>query len=147
MRFFYVLQSGTNHSVPCLLDYSYCYAGKRTHRGGVIMAHVLKPLGAEESIRTKPADALCSRAAGPWVLFVTILGSSMGFIDGTVVNVALPTIQRDFGATGGSVQWVIEAYSLFLSALILVGGSLGDRLGRRRVFSAGIVLFTIASVA
>ena len=111
------------------------------------MAHVLQPPCAEESIRAKPADAPCARDAGPWVLFATILGSSLGFIDGTVVNVALPTIQRDFGATAGSVQWVIEAYSLFLSALILVGGSLGDRLGRRRVFSTGIALFTLASVA
>ncbi|HKS70224.1 MAG TPA: MFS transporter [Ktedonobacterales bacterium] len=110
------------------------------------MAHVLKPPCAEDSIRAKPANAPCTREAAPWVLFATILGSSLGFIDGTVVNVALPTIQRDFAATAGSVQWVIEAYSLFLAALILVGGSLGDRLGRRRVFSAGIVLFTAASV-
>ncbi len=111
------------------------------------MSHVLMPPCTDESIRAKPADAPCARAAGPWVLFATILGSSLGFIDGTVVNVALPTIQRDFGATAGSVQWVIEAYSLFLSALILVGGSLGDRLGRRRIFSVGIALFTLASVA
>ncbi|HEX6799934.1 MAG TPA: MFS transporter [Ktedonobacterales bacterium] len=111
------------------------------------MAHVLKPPCAEESIRAMPANAPCTRDAAPWVLFATILGSSLGFIDGTVVNVALPTIQRDFGATASSVQWVIEAYSLFLSALILVGGSLGDRLGRRRVFIAGIVIFTAASVA
>ena len=87
-----------------------------------------------------------ARRAEVWVLAATILGSSMTFIDGTVVNVALPTVQRTFHATSADLQWVIEAYSLFLSALILVGGSLGDRLGRRRVFAFGIVLFTIASI-
>lgn len=97
-------------------------------------------------MRAQPANMPCTRDAAPWVLFATILGSSLGFIDGTVVNVALPTIQRDFAATAGSVQWVIEAYSLFLSALILVGGSLGDRLGRRRIFATGIAIFTAASV-
>jgi EmrB/QacA subfamily drug resistance transporter len=81
-----------------------------------------------------------------WILAATILGSSLSFIDGTVVNVALPTLQRELHATVADVQWVIEAYSLFLSALILVGGSLGDRLGRRRIFAVGIALFTLASV-
>jgi EmrB/QacA subfamily drug resistance transporter len=70
----------------------------------------------------------------------------MAGIDGTVVNVALPTIQRSLNATAADLQWVIEAYSLFLSALILVGGSLGDRLGRRKVFAAGIAIFAAASV-
>jgi EmrB/QacA subfamily drug resistance transporter len=76
----------------------------------------------------------------------TILGSSMAFIDGTVVNVALPVLQTELGATATEVQWVVEAYSLFLAALILVGGSLGDHFGRRRIFAIGIVLFTLASV-
>jgi EmrB/QacA subfamily drug resistance transporter len=75
------------------------------------------------------------------------LGSSLSFIDGTVVNVALPVIQRDLGASATNVQWVIEAYSLFLSALILVGGSLGDRYGRRRIYTLGIIIFTLASMA
>jgi EmrB/QacA subfamily drug resistance transporter len=79
-------------------------------------------------------------------LVATILGSSLSFIDGTVVNVALPSIQRELHASATDVQWVVEAYSLFLCALILVGGSLGDRLGRRRIFSIGIVIFTLASV-
>ena len=79
-------------------------------------------------------------------LIATIVASSMTFIDGTVVNVALPALQRDLGATITDVQWVIEAYALFLGALILVGGSLGDQLGRRRVFLSGVVVFTIASV-
>jgi MFS family permease len=85
------------------------------------------------------------RDVGSWVLVATILGSSMVFIDGTVVNVALPALQRDLGATAGDVQWVVEAYSLFLASLILVGGSLGDRFGRRRIFAIGIALFTVAS--
>src|SRR5947209_5399569 len=82
-----------------------------------------------------------------WTLVATILGSSMTFIDGTVVNVALPALQADLRATITDVQWVIEAYALFLGALILVGGSLGDQFGRKRVFLAGVVVFTLASVA
>src|SRR5439155_18634281 len=81
-----------------------------------------------------------------WTLAATIIGSSMSFIDATVVNVALPALQADLHATITEVQWVIEAYALFLGALILVGGSLGDQFGRKRVFLAGVVLFTIASV-
>ncbi|MCA1581741.1 MAG: MFS transporter [Acidobacteria bacterium] len=86
------------------------------------------------------------RGDGPWVLAATILGSSMVFIDGTVVNVALPAILADFHATMVDAQWVVEAYALFLAALLLTGGSLGDRLGRRRVFAAGVVVFAAASV-
>src|SRR3989454_7981639 len=82
-----------------------------------------------------------------WTLVATILGSSLTFIDATVVNVALPALQADLHATITDVQWVIEAYALFLSALILVGGSLGDQFGRRRMFLAGVTLFTLASVA
>lgn len=83
---------------------------------------------------------------GMWVLVATILGSSMAFIDGTVVNVALPVLQTELGATASDVQWVVEAYSLFLSALILVGGSLGDHYGRRRIYALGVILFTLASI-
>src|SRR5262245_20064227 len=81
-----------------------------------------------------------------WTLVATIIGSSLTFIDGTVVNVALPALQADLQATITDVQWVIEAYALFLSALILVGGSLGDQLGRKRVFLFGVIFFTAASV-
>jgi EmrB/QacA subfamily drug resistance transporter len=80
-------------------------------------------------------------------LVATILGSSLAFIDGTVVNVALPAIQDDFGATQAGVQWVVQAYALFLAALLLVGGSLGDHFGRRRIFALGVALFSVASVA
>src|SRR5437764_15463943 len=87
-----------------------------------------------------------SRTARRWTLVATILGSSVTFVDATVVNVALPALQAGLHATITDVQWVIEAYALFLSALILVGGSLGDQFGRRRVFLSGVVLFTIASM-
>ena len=82
-----------------------------------------------------------SRTKGRIVLAVTILGSSMAFIDGTVVNVALPALQNGFRASIASVQWVVEAYALMLAALLLVGGSLGDILGRRKVYVAGVVVF------
>jgi EmrB/QacA subfamily drug resistance transporter len=92
-----------------------------------------------------------SSSRGPvaerWVLAATILGSSMAFIDGTAVNVALPALQAGLGATVADVQWVVEAYALFLSALLLVGGSLGDRFGRRRIFLSGVAGFAVASGA
>ena len=84
---------------------------------------------------------------GRWVLAATILASSMAFIDGTVVNVALPFLQTSLNATAIGIQWVVEAYALFLSALLLVGGSLGDRYGRRRIFIIGVVVFALASAA
>ena len=86
------------------------------------------------------------RYSKTWILVATILGSSMAFIDGTAVNVALPVMQRELDATFTQLQWVIVAYALFLGSLLLVGGSLGDRLGRRRVFVVGIVVFALASV-
>src|SRR6266513_1336935 len=85
-------------------------------------------------------------SSGRWILTATILGSSMTFIDATVVNVALPALQAELHATITDVQWVIEAYALFLGALILVGGSLGDQFGRKRLFLIGVVAFTAASI-
>src|SRR6266516_2095795 len=70
----------------------------------------------------------------------------MAFIDGSVVNVALPVIQRDLNATTTDVQWIVETYALFLASLILVGGSLGDHFGRRRIFALGIAVFTLSSI-
>ena len=96
-------------------------------------------------IRSGPAAAPCSKASGRWILAATILASSMAFIDGTVVNVALPALQINLNATAADVQWVIESYALLLSALLLVGGSLGDHYGRRRVFLLGVVIFAVAS--
>src|SRR5438105_10774353 len=101
----------------------------------------------ENVIRSAPETAPCSKSRGRWVLAATILASSMAFIDGTVVNVALPALQTTLNATAVDVQWVIEVYSLLLSALLLVGGSLGDHYGRRRVFVIGVALFASASAA
>jgi EmrB/QacA subfamily drug resistance transporter len=95
---------------------------------------------------TDVSPALCEIRARPYVLAATILGSSLAFIDGTVVHVALPALQSTFHATAIDVQWVIESYALFLAALLLVGGSLGDHFGRRRIYAIGVVLFTLASI-
>jgi EmrB/QacA subfamily drug resistance transporter len=99
------------------------------------------------AIRATPCASPCAPGAAPWILAATILASSMAFIDGTVVNVALPALQREFSASLVDVQWVIEAYALFLAALLLVGGAAGDRFGRRRVFLVGVALFAASSVA
>jgi EmrB/QacA subfamily drug resistance transporter len=83
---------------------------------------------------------------GRWVLAATVLGSSMAFLDSTVVNVALPTIGRQLHASLGDLQWVVTAYLLSLAGLILLGGSLGDRMGRRRIFLIGVIWFALASL-
>ncbi len=92
----------------------------------------------EAVLRSGAAEVPCAERAKPWILTATILGSSMAFIDSTVVNVALPAIQAGFHATVVDVQWVVESYGLFLGALILVGGSLGDMFGRRKIFVVGV---------
>ncbi|MEM7297471.1 MAG: MFS transporter [Bacteroidota bacterium] len=84
---------------------------------------------------------------GRWTLLSTILASSMAFIDSTALNVILPSLQRDLGATGADLFWVLNSYLLMLAALIIVGGSLGDKLGRVRIFMIGILIFTIGSIA
>src|SRR5437773_2279911 len=94
----------------------------------------------------KPPTTTCGKAQRRWTLAATILGSSMAFIDGTVVNVALPALQKSLDATVLDVQWVVESYALFLAALLLTGGALGDRFGRRRVFCFGVALFALASI-
>src|SRR6476469_7614254 len=111
------------------------------------MPVILQDACDENIIRSGPAAAPCEKTRGRWILAATILASSMAFIDGTVVNVALPFLQRELNATAIGVQWVVESYALLLSALLLVGGSLGDHYGRRRIFIAGIVIFVLASVA
>ena len=87
----------------------------------------------------------CATHAATWVLAAAILGSSMAFIDGTAVSVALPALQVDLGAGIAGVQWVVEAYALLLAALVLTGGSLGDIYGRRRIFAVGVAVFAAAS--
>ena len=95
----------------------------------------------EGVIRGRPSLKPCTKSAGRWILAATILASSMVFIDGTVINVALPALQASLDATVVDVQWVIESYSLLLAALLLVGGSLGDHYGRRRIFLIGVMVF------
>jgi EmrB/QacA subfamily drug resistance transporter len=90
--------------------------------------------------------ANCSEAARRWTLVAAVVGSGMAFVDGTIVNVALPAIQRAMNATTADAQWVMESYALLVSALLLVGGVLGDHYGRRRVFVIGAVVFTLASL-
>ncbi len=109
------------------------------------MASFIPPSGTAASRRGSDAAAICSKKAAPWVLAATILGSSLAFIDGTVVNIVLPALQKNLHATVTDVQWVVEAYSLLLAGLLLVGGSLGDHYGRRRIFVFGVALFALAS--
>ena len=109
------------------------------------MPNVVKDPCDEAAVLSRKAAAPCTKDQERWILAATILASSMAFIDGTVVNVALPSLQQSLQATAIGVQWVVEAYSLFLSALLLVGGSLGDHYGRKRIFLIGVVIFALAS--
>ena len=106
----------------------------------------MKPPCDEAVIRSGSVRIPCGEGARLWILAATILGSSMAFIDSTVVNVALPALQASFRATVVDVQWVVESYGLFLGALVLVGGSLGDLFGRRVMFVVGVIIFALASV-
>jgi MFS family permease len=86
------------------------------------------------------------RDQGRWILAATILGSSMAFIDGSVVNIALPVMQKSLSATVTDAQWIVDSYLLVLASFLLAGGALGDHLGRMRVFAAGVAIFAAASV-
>jgi len=101
----------------------------------------------EDGVVVQGTTAAANPRVERWVLVASILGSSMAFIDGTVVNVALPTLQQALGATAAEVQWVVESYALVMAALLLLGGALGDKVGRRRVFAIGAALFATASFA
>ena len=107
----------------------------------------MRPPCDEAVILSGPPAVTCLPKEAPWILAATILGSSMAFIDSTAVNVALPALQTSFGATIVDIQWVIESYALFLGALILTGGSMGDRFGRRRMFLIGVATFAVASAS
>jgi len=109
------------------------------------MSSILPPCD-QGVIHSSPANAPCSASAAPWILAATILGSSLAFIDGSVVNLALPAFQADLNATLIDAQWVVEAYALLLAALILVGGSLGDIYGRRRMYAIGVTVFAVSSI-
>lgn len=107
----------------------------------------MKPPCDEGVIYSQTETSPCRRERAVWVLAATIVASSMAFIDSTIVNVALPALQSSFNASVVGVQWVVEAYGLTLAALILVGGSMGDLFGRRRIFLLGVGVFAIASIA
>lgn len=93
-----------------------------------------------------PAEVV-PRFREKWILAATVIASTMAFADMTIVNVALPVLQRELGVTFATLQWVVESYTLMLSTMILVGGAIGDVYGRRRVFTAGIAIFAVASAA
>ena len=103
-------------------------------------------VAAVDGASSLPEGIAFKSKAGRWVLAISVLGSGMAFLDGTVVNVALPDIGRDLGASTAALQWILNGYLLTLASVILLGGSLGDRYGRRRIFVAGVVLFTAASL-
>src|SRR6202163_3015803 len=108
------------------------------------MANIARPPCDEGAILAGSCEAPAT-SNGCWILAATILASSMAFIDGTVVNVALPALQSALHASIADVQWLVESYALFLAALLLIGGSLGDLYGRRKIFAAGVILFSVAS--
>lgn len=99
-----------------------------------------------DNIDLSSADFPVSKTVGRWVLLATILGSGMAFIDSTAMNVVIPVLQSELNATIPQVQWIMEAYALFMSSLMLLGGVLGDKFGRKRIFALGILLFTGASI-
>jgi MFS family permease len=97
-------------------------------------------------VSAAPAAAPCPHSDRKWILIAIILGSALAFMDGSVVNVALPTLQSTFHATASAIQWVVQGYALFGAALLLLGGAIGDRYGRRRTFIWGVSLFAVASL-
>ena len=92
-----------------------------------------------------PEPLALSSGRGRWVIAATVLGSGIAMLDATVVGIALPSIGRDFHGGVGTLQWVVTGYALTLAAFLLLGGALGDRFGRKRVFSVGVVWFAVAS--
>ena len=107
-------------------------------------SHVVPPC---TQVGASHAATPCAQSDQKWILIAITLGSALAFMDGSVVNVSLPTLQSKFHATSSSIQWVVQAYALFAAALLLLGGAIGDRYGRRRAFMGGVALFAVASVA
>src|SRR3984893_17719091 len=112
-----------------------------------MVGFIRPPCEASVISATPAAAAAPSQKRKRLTLAATILGSSMAFIDGSVVNIALPAMQQALHADAASTQWIVNAYLLLLGALVLAGGSAADLYGRRRIFLIGIALFTIASIA
>jgi EmrB/QacA subfamily drug resistance transporter len=105
-----------------------------------------KPRPCDEAAIRSVSATDCAGGSKPWVLAVTIMASAISYIDESVVNIALPTIEADLETSAAVVQWLVNAYMLSLTALVLVGGAAGDQLGRRRVFITGTAIFAAASV-
>ncbi|MDM7914801.1 MAG: MFS transporter, partial [Candidatus Eisenbacteria bacterium] len=101
----------------------------------------------EASLRSGAGPCATAPADRPWVLAASILASGVGFLNGSVVSIALPAIQQDLGATLAGIQWILNSYALLLGALILASGAAGDRYGRRRVFRLGLSIFSLGSIA
>jgi MFS family permease len=101
---------------------------------------------AEGVIQSARADRACAASAKPWVLVATILTSSIAYIDESVVNVALPAIETELATTAVVIQWLVNAYTLCLSAFLLVGGAAGDRFGSRRLLVIGMSVFAVSSL-
>jgi MFS family permease len=99
------------------------------------------------AIRATPAAGNCVPSARPWVLVCTILASAIAYIDASVVNVALPVIERELVTSVAIIQWLVNAYTLCLAALLLIGGAAADRFGRRKMFVIGVSVFAAASLA
>src|SRR6266700_4877063 len=105
-----------------------------------------KPRPCDEAAIRSVSATDCAGSSKPWVLAVTIMASTISYIDESVVNIALPTIEADLKTSAAVVQWLVNAYMLSLTALVLVGGAAGDQLGRRRVFITGTAIFAAASL-
>jgi EmrB/QacA subfamily drug resistance transporter len=119
---------------------------RRKHEGSRLDQRMMIPIKSPcEEPASRAAPSAAESCRGPWVLIATILASSMAFIDGTVVNVALPALQSALHAAVTKIQWVVESYALMLASLLLLGGSLGDLYGRRKIFICGVLLFAIGS--
>lgn len=99
------------------------------------------------AIRATPVAGNCGSNAKPWVLVSTILASTIAYIDESVVNIALPAIEKDLAASVAIIQWLVNAYTLCLAALLLIGGAAADHYGRRRMFIIGVSIFAVASLA
>src|SRR5262250_137303 len=110
------------------------------------MISVVRSPGDVAIIRGAPDTPGCASHAKRWVLLTTILGSSIAFLEASIINVALPAIQTGLGASVASMQWIASTYTLFLAALTLVGGAAGDRFGRLRLFRWGTAILAVGSL-
>src|SRR3989442_1290307 len=123
-----------------------CNSSYRPSRVSELMSNLKARPCDEVTIRSSRGEPACARQQQRWVLAAAVLGSTMAFVDESVVNVALPKIESDLGTTLAAMQWVVNAYTLCLSALLLIGGAAADRFGRRLIFVIGVSIFAAASL-